>query len=862
MSSPASTLATPRPYVIAFGSHVLVSPNAPAITTLPSIDVNQHRFDDYATPRDATTLRCSLNLYPHLAYCLMWPLYREPLLQRLSCSRRTIPLEYIRTCWEMPKDLAYSWWSLEECLAAVANELLTWVRFPNYTGPPKNFGIMFFPKPSSFGYRRAFFNRAVCVRCCIRSRDAFIPLMALCSYAISLTPSFTDENPSWVQRLEERGIHPEWIQSLKASQLADFSNTNLRLGVIIRPKCEWLKDIPNMIRANVPLWFLWDDPKDFSDSLLIYNKYCPTRAEVQAAYLQQQGMANPPDMSGRSFPLAPAPTDAPLQPPPSNEQFPKPDPFSGQRRGETMEEFFVRRATRHVLMEQRESLAERTSRLDRERAAQDQHRPGRGASARCFTWEEVDGFMMRTYLVRGAIEDNWSTYGPSQRRYDSFYNEWDLATSFDPEASAEDDEDEDDDDDFMILRSDTPPPPPPYPPSPSPPHAIFTNDINTTYRNNISDGNQCLNEAGNMDINRAGREQLEDVLYWRFGFSWDGAPMTALAKPWIDIQKTLTDIESPVHERQRPAIATFVQHIVLKNAVPSALWDLNDANPFPLRGHFNPKLVVNPRMLNNIIHYFIQSAGPPLQNDPSWELVVDDPLTALECLRRDLGPSVVDVARLFLCTGRPFSTRICSNIHHIPAHPPRLRDPVSLGWRRLGYKGDSNDYAGYESRRTAFLAQSRGRKAVLAGGIVWRLAINSVELPHVLVGPSEDVFEYGDVIRSDSDGGLLWDDSLFEDELNLICGVYKVQTNANQTSDSSWWPKHAVWMTGRLNVGYWSVGCETWFQKRLMAIRDGTAHLKTSAEWRDSLKFWRATGPFIANSKQAAATFLRGEAIS
>jgi hypothetical protein len=180
----------------------------------------------------------------------------------------------------------------------------------------------------------------------------------------------------------------------------------------------------------------------------------------------------------------------------------------------------------------------------------------------------------------------------------------------------------------------------------------------------------------------------------------------------------------------------------------------------------------------------------------------------------------------------------------------------------MGYKGDSNDYAGYESRRTAFLAQSRGRKAVLAGGIVWRLAINSVELSHVLVGPSEDVFEYGDVIQSDSDGGLLWDDSLLEDELNLICGVYKVQTHTNQTSDSSWWPKHAVWMSSRLNVGYWSVGCETWFQMRLAAIRDGTAHLRTSAEWRDSLKFWRATAPFIANSKQAAAAFLSGEAIS
>ena len=74
---------------------------------------------------------------------------------------------------------------------------------------------------------------------------------------------------------------------------------------------------------------------------------------------------------------------------------------------------------------------------------------------------------------------------------------------------------------------------------------------------------------------------------------------------------------------------------------------------------------------------------------------------------------------------------------------------------------------------------------LLAGGIVWCLAFNSVELSHVLVRPSEDVFDCGDALRSDSDEELLWDDALSEDKLSLICGVYKVHTHSNQTSDSS-----------------------------------------------------------------------------
>jgi hypothetical protein len=178
----------------------------------------------------------------------------------------------------------------------------------------------------------------------------------------------------------------------------------------------------------------------------------------------------------------------------------------------------------------------------------------------------------------------------------------------------------------------------------------------------------------------------------------------------------------------------------------------------------------------------------------------------------------------------------------------------------MGYKGDLHDYTGYENCRTAFLVQPHGRAGALKGGIVWRLVINSIELSHVCVGPSEDIFEYGDIM-SDYNREELWDDALSDDELNLICGVYKVHTQHNQTSDSSWWPKHSVWMASGLNVGYWSVACETWFQMQLEAIRKGTAGLRTAAEWRDSLRFWRATGPFISNHRCAAAAYLGRESI-
>jgi len=159
MSSSAPT--PPRPYVTAVGPHILVSPNSPAIVTLPSIDINQNRFEEYATPRDATTFRWSLNLYPHLAYCLTWPLYQGSLLQRLACLRRTIPIDFINTTWELSGRVRYSWWSLEVCLIAVARELLTWVLFPNYRGPPKGLKPCF----SAHHLALATAERSSSVRC-------------------------------------------------------------------------------------------------------------------------------------------------------------------------------------------------------------------------------------------------------------------------------------------------------------------------------------------------------------------------------------------------------------------------------------------------------------------------------------------------------------------------------------------------------------------------------------------------------------------------------------------------------------------------------------------------------------------------
>jgi hypothetical protein len=63
-------------------------------------------------------------------------------------------------------------------------------------------------------------------------------------------------------------------------------------------------------------------------------------------------------------------------------------------------------------------------------------------------------------------------------------------------------------------------------------------------------------------------------------------------------------------------------------------------------------------------------------------------------------------------------------------------------------------------------------------------------------------------------------------------------------------------MKSGMNPGYWSCGCEVWFRKRLEAIRQGTATLRNSNQWKDAMKFHKKTPSMVAANERAAAAFL------
>lgn len=162
-------------------------------------------------------------------------------------------------------------------------------------------------------------------------------------------------------------------------------------------------------------------------------------------------------------------------------------------------------------------------------------------------------------------------------------------------------------------------------------------------------------------------------------------------------------------------------------------------------------------------------------------------------------------------------------------------------------------------------------------GIVWRLWLHSQEYASdaelsLLRGPSDDALYRGCTLAAQ--GEQLCDDVLGEQEMDLICGVYKVSTSelylcsfdrlflllhiteqGVQTADLLWWPKQGTFLRSGLWVGYWMPWCETWFQNRLEKIARKEADLRSSRQWDKALTFQiRKTGKiYRANTADSAS---------
>jgi hypothetical protein len=280
-------------------------------------------------------------------------------------------------------------------------------------------------------------------------------------------------------------------------------------------------------------------------------------------------------------------------------------------------------------------------------------------------------------------------------------------------------------------------------------------------------------------------DSLEDYVYYRFGFHLDEQTDTdvpssasgATFRDWLEVRRAIGCHEVDGSPSCRRPLQDFLECLLSKDPlrdVPAKFWDLNAGNG----AHLNLStgfIRIEPKsFLDKKTRYLLRPVGLHASRDSSWVLAVDA-MTALECVRRRLGPHTVDIADFLINRGIPFQTlRLMTSIPG-PRTPPR---PISnlLGTWPMNYRFDIADFSVYQTICDSVLRSNPSCRAALCmGGIVARLAREVIPNTDALLGPSQDALDGHQKIFVCGDESFC-DDQLSDAYQDLICGVYKVHT--------------------------------------------------------------------------------------
>ena len=289
------------------------------------------------------------------------------------------------------------------------------------------------------------------------------------------------------------------------------------------------------------------------------------------------------------------------------------------------------------------------------------------------------------------------------------------------------------------------------------------------------DGDEDLYHASMQDVINAysfvtlGLEQmpittLNDLLYYRYGFSLSEQPYiptsvyTQSFRSWIEVCRAVGGQQLGSSAVNRGAIEDFLSILAGSTNpftdVPGKYWDLNPSNHKSIVDLARVFISIEERQFADGKKYIIHPRFLHPTRDAPWCLCVD-PMTALECVRRGLGPHTVNITNFLITHGVHFHAlqRIT------PPENPHVRQQCRyLGYRSADYHFDLADFAGYEALRDSFLrSQPNGPLALREGGIIARLAREVLPNSNALSGPSSEALK-GHHARFVCDDGIYVDD--------------------------------------------------------------------------------------------------------
>jgi hypothetical protein len=376
----------------------------------------------------------------------------------------------------------------------------------------------------------------------------------------------------------------------------------------------------------------------------------------------------------------------------------------------------------------------------------------------------------RTPVTKAENEEWIGFYGSQQKRYDAWENEWDLCSEF---GDCDDfDHDELDDMDYIPEVID----PNLHNAAPSSPHQTFQQSPPPPpFIGESSDPPPALSETNFVQIlahhygfvpplttPRTTAAAVDEV-------QWNRC-MLAIGLRQVDGGNDLLTSQFDY------TVLRFIQKIMSAEKPAQDEWDLHNDNRMSLvtTGCINSVSCLNK---DTFLFHF-----PPGSVSFQWKLALTNAVSILYVCRlyASLKLDQYNMARCLVEQGIAFRTLLPLRV--IPSLG-QSQSPLRLVPIRLsGYKFTAWDYDAYRHQRDAILSSPRGRAALLRGGIIWRLAKDTLSLDGALQGPSIATTVHRDGFSLDDvKSGVLWDDDLTEDELKLISGTYCCYTGLFQS---------------------------------------------------------------------------------
>lgn len=244
----------------------------------------------------------------------------------------------------------------------------------------------------------------------------------------------------------------------------------------------------------------------------------------------------------------------------------------------------------------------------------------------------------------------------------------------------------------------------------------------------------------------------EDTLFYRYGFHPDGTSYQPPGQPVTDLKIALALAERTTDIVAFPEAAKhFVIFMSSEGApVPASLSDLRDGNMDCLRRHRSHNFTF--RILRESLFEISSADGVLLVPYASY---------VVETFRLSHCASIRNLALHFVRKGSRFYLGYSNGNPFADTPGP----PAGLGFRLPNFTPSPVDFKAYIKRRNDLLREpSIVRAALMMGGIIWRLAVDSIQ-------DNYDSVDFAHILSNDSEVT-----QLTHFDLGVISGLYIIWT--------------------------------------------------------------------------------------